>query len=238
MVSGVVSEISGDNVRLLLHPSNARALMSIKNVANNRSTTVDQLRLSLTKGEEMNDLVVVSRNVEKGFVLVANKPSRNAQSTPRQPALDIKTIPVGMQVVGQVDRHTRDGALLKFPGSGKRLMGLLHRTDVSDNYSEECSLPAIDSVVRAVVVSVDKEKRQVGVSTRHSRMEVDESTAVDPELNNLGGLRVDAKIRGFVKSIADHGVFVSIGRGIDARVQIKELYDEASRLFFVRSKYC
>jgi len=33
-------------------------------------------------------------------------------------------------------------------------------------------------------------------------------------------------VRGFIKSIVEHGLFVMLGRGIDARVQIKELFDE------------
>jgi transcriptional accessory protein Tex/SPT6 len=49
---------------------------------------------------------------------------------------------------------------------------------------------------------------------------------VDREINSVEDLKVGETVRGFVKSIPEHGIFVTLGRWIDARVQIKELFDE------------
>lgn len=231
-VSGVVSEIAGENVRLFLNPNNARALVSLKNIANSRKTTVDQLRHSLQKGEEMDNLVVVSRNVDKGFVLVANKPSQKSQPNERQPPLDIKTMSIGTKVIGQVDGHTRAGATIKFPGSGRRIIGLLHRTDVSDDYDKSSTLPSVGSFLSAVVVAVDKDRRQISISTRTSRLKDGVSEVIDPEFSDFREFKPDMKVRGFIKSIAEHGLFVTISRDVDARVQIKELHDDVSDCFY------
>ena len=58
-------------------------------------------------------------------------------------------------------------------------------------------------------------------------MEPSEShVAPDPEITSVEDLIPGASVRGFIKSVAEHGLFVSIGRDLDARVQIKELFDE------------
>lgn len=230
-VSGTVSDIAGESVRLLLQPSNARALMSLKNVANNRGSTVDQLRTTLKKGDVMGDLLVVSRNVEKRLVIVANRPAHKSSAGSHLAHLDVKTVIVGSKISGTVTKHTSKGAVVKFPGVGSRMTGLLHITDVSDNYDEVSCLPGVNSVVTAVVIAVDKERRQFILSSRASRVDTNSSssTVEDTEIKDSKELEFNKEVRGFIKSIADHGVFVTLGRDLDARVQIKELYDEVSR---------
>jgi rRNA biogenesis protein RRP5 len=49
---------------------------------------------------------------------------------------------------------------------------------------------------------------------------------MDPEITSVVDLKPGTFVRGFIKSVAEHGLFVSVGRDLDARVQIKELFDE------------
>ena len=49
---------------------------------------------------------------------------------------------------------------------------------------------------------------------------------VDQEINHISDIHVGDTVRGSIKSVADHGLFVTIGRDIDARVQIRELFDD------------
>jgi rRNA biogenesis protein RRP5 len=105
--------------------------------------------------------------------------------------------------------------------------GIIHPTDVSDNFDSGNPYPAVDSLMKARVMSVDKEKRQVTLSTRHSKLHPDQATQImDREINEVSDLAVGQTIRGFIKSVAEHGVFVTVGRNIDARVQIRELFNE------------
>ena len=223
-VAGTITEVHKDNVLLNLEPSNARALLSIKNLANNRGSTVAQLRVNLKTGEKQEDLVVVSRNVEQGFVIVATKPT----AKPPLGAISIDSVQVGQIVGGRVVKHDRRGALVKFNG---RITGSLHPTDTSDDYEAGSPFPNVDSVLKAVVIAVDKERKCLTLSTRKSRMEPSEHGAVvDSEIDSIGDVKPGTSVRGFIKSVAEHGLFVSIGRDIDARVQIKELFDEVRPL--------
>jgi len=65
MVEGTVSEVHKDNIVLDLKPTGARALMSLKNLANHRGVSLAELRIGLLAGDMLSDLVVVTRNPDK-----------------------------------------------------------------------------------------------------------------------------------------------------------------------------
>ncbi|GJE87565.1 U3 snoRNP-associated protein Rrp5 [Phanerochaete sordida] len=221
-VEGVVSEIQKEKAVLTLQPTQVRALLSLNNLANRRGVTVAQLRGSLAVGERLTGLVVTSRNAAKGFVLVASAP-REKDTLPRA-ALSLESVQPGQRVGGRVVRHVRAGALVKLSA---RLSGVLHPTDVSDDYEAGAPFPPLDTIVKAAVVAVDVEKRTLTLSTRRSVMDPAEHAPVaDPVISSVADLKVGATVRGFIKSVAEHGLFVTLGRNVDARVQIKELFDD------------
>ncbi|KAA1468077.1 nucleic acid-binding protein [Dentipellis sp. KUC8613] len=222
-VEGVVSEVHKDNVVLTLQPSQVRALVSLKNLANHRGLSVAQLRTALKVGEKLEELVVVTRNPEKGIVIVANRPKSKPPLEHKQP-LTMDTIELGQIVGGRVLRHHRNGTLVKL---SSQISGTLHPTDISDSYEAGNPFPNIDSLVKAAVISIDKEKKHLTLSTRASRLDpTKDHPIVDPELQSLSTLKAGQSVRGFIKSIAEHGLFVTLGRDVDARVQIKELFDD------------
>lgn len=223
IVEATVSEIHKDNVVLTLQPTQIRALVSLKNLANHRKLSVPQLRVILQAGDKLENLVVVTRNTEKGFVIVANKPQVK-EALPSKSALSMESVTIGQIVGGRVTRHARQGALIKIAA---HIGGILHPTDTSDDYEAGIPFPAIDSILKAVVVEIDQGKKQLVLSTRHSKMYPDQvKTVVDREIKDIGDLRAGESVRGYIKSVAEHGLFVTLGRNIDARVQIRELFDE------------
>ncbi|KAJ7706378.1 hypothetical protein B0H17DRAFT_1192865 [Mycena rosella] len=232
IVEGTVSEIHADNVVLTLHPSQVRALISLNNLANHRKLAVAQLRVVLKVGERLDDLVVVTRNVEKSFVIVASKPKTKAAAAPSKTSLSMESVAIGNIVGGRVTRHTRHGALVKL---ASRIGGTLHPTDTSDDYDAAIPFPVVDCVLKACVIDIDQAKKQLTLSTRHSRMYPDQGKPiVDREIKELADLQAGDTVRGFIKSVAEHGLFVTIGRNIDARVQIKELFDDYVKDWKVR----
>ena len=225
IVEGVVSDIRKDKAVVTLQPTQVTALLSLNNIANRREVSVAQLRSTLKAGDKLQDLVVTSRNPEKGFVLVAMKPKPKEQIV-QKTQLSLDTVQPGQLVGGRVLRHNRHGALVKLTNS---ITGLLHPTDACDDYENGKPFPAVDSVLKAVVLAVDKERRQLALSTRMSRLfPGQDKPIVDREIRGLGELKVGETVRGFIKSVAEHGLFVTLGRDIDARVQIKELFDDVS----------
>jgi rRNA biogenesis protein RRP5 len=225
IVEGSVTEIHKDNMVLTLQPTQIRALVSLKNLANHRSLSLAQLRVVLKVGDMLDQLVVVTRNTDKGFVIVANGPKAK-ETLPSKGSLSMESITIGQIVGGRVTRQTRQGALVKIAA---HIGGILHPTDTSDDFDAGVPFPAIDSILKAAVVAIDQAKKQLTLSTRHSKMYPDQVTSVvDCEIGDIGDLQVGETVRGFIKSVAEHGLFVTVGRNIDARVQIRELFDEVS----------
>ena len=231
-VDGAVVEIHNDNAVLSLKYTNIRALLSLKNLANHRTISLPQLRTSLNVGEELDELVVVTRNPEKGIVIVAKRPKTKPALEHKQ-VLTTETVNVGQIVGGRVLHHSNNSTtVLKFSG---KITGTLHPTDASDDYETGALFPVIDSIVKVTVISLDEDRKQLVVSTRASRIQPeDHPPIVDREINGIEDLKVGETVRGFVKGIPDHGIFVTLGRSIDARVQIKELFDEVRSSVLIR----
>jgi len=158
-------------------------------------------------------------------VIVANAPQTKATLLSKN-SLTIDSVTVGQIVGGRVTRHVHHGTLVKVT---THMGGIIHPTDVSDNFDASNPYLAIDSLVRAAIVAVDKDRRQVTLSTRQSKVRPDQAVQiVDREISQVSDLAVGDTVRGFIKNVAEHGLFVTIGRNVDARVQIRELFDEVS----------
>jgi rRNA biogenesis protein RRP5 len=231
-----VTDIHQDNVVLELQPKDSaiglKALISLANLANHRGTTVLQARASLSVGQEIKEqLVLVSKNAEKALLIVAVKPQAktkvpNGRTSAGGGSLRIGDIKVGMTVPGLVIKHHPKGSTIRL---SKHVFATLYPTDVCDNFETGNPFPSLDSVINVTILEVDESDQKIVVSARPSRINsVQAVQVVDREVSSLGDLRVGDEIRGFVKSVAEHGVFVSIGRGIDARIQIKDLFNEVS----------
>jgi rRNA biogenesis protein RRP5 len=223
-VSGQITDIHKDNAVLKLQPSHIQALLSINNIANHRGVSVAQIRGSLKINEEINDLMVVSKNPSKNLAIVAIAAKQKPKVVLNNSSLPIESLSQGQIISGIVVKHSRKGSVVRL---GKRVFGTLHPTDAVDDYSSGTALPQVDTVLRAVILAVDPASHQVILSTRSSKLGSD-SKVVDPEISKIQDLKPGQAVRGFVKSVIDHGLFVSLSRNLDARVQIKELFNEVS----------
>jgi rRNA biogenesis protein RRP5 len=224
-VQGEIAEIHKENIILKLQPTQARALLSSKNLANHRNVSLAQLQVRLKVGEKLDGLIVVARNPDKNLVIVANKPQAKS-ALPSKSSLTVESATLGQTIIGRVTHHSPRGTLLKI---NSHLGGLLHPTDTSDDYDIGNAFPPLDSIIKASVIQIHTDKKQLVLSTRSSRMQPDKnSNIVDREIKGVEDLQVGDVVRGFIKSVMEHGLFVTIARGVDARVQIKELFNEVT----------
>ncbi|KAF8519094.1 U3 snoRNP-associated protein Rrp5 [Hysterangium stoloniferum] len=224
-VEGSIKAIHKEHVVVTLKPTGITALLSVKNFANSRNTTDAQLRATIAVGETVDDLIVLSQNPDKGIVIVSKRPkSKPTKTVPGNDGLTFKAVKVGEAVFGRVTGIARGGTGLHIASGVK---GVLYPTDTCDDYESGEPFPPNGVVVEGVVMSLDPARRLIVVSTRPSRLNPsNEIVPRDREISDVKVLKVGDSLRGFIKSIADHGLFVSIGRNIDARIQIKELFDE------------
>lgn len=233
-VSGIVSQIHADQVALTLIPSQITALLSLSNLSNHRHIGIEELRSSLKVGERLDELIVVSKNAQTGLVILANK--RTAPTKKVEVPAPVKTgisggakswdsIKVGQKVSGTVINHASQGTMVQLSA---QIRGRVHPTDASDDFSIIAGGEGplnVGEKVECYVLRSNPATRIIDLSTRASRVQ-GEGDVIDPEVEGIKDVQPGMKIRGLVKNVASHGVFVALGRNLTARVMIKELFDE------------
>ncbi|BGP31459.1 rRNA bioproteinsis protein rrp5 [Rhodotorula toruloides] len=246
LTTGTISALHETNLVLSLAEGGIKALLAYPTLARHRGMSVETLKSDLAKGQKLEDLVVVSKNVDKGFVIVGLVPSKSAAATAAasssapstsQPQLTFDRLEVGALYPGRVTSRLSSGVVLvQLAGSrNASLRGRVALTELSDDYSlvsekGEALFP-VGTNVQAVVLAKDDDQRRLDLSLRASRVLSAQdkplaSPPADAPITSVDELKPASKVRGFVKNVANAGVFVELGRDITARVLIKELFDE------------
>ncbi|OWT39295.1 rRNA biogenesis protein RRP5 [Cryptococcus neoformans Bt1] len=234
-VSGTVSQVHTEQVVVKLDGNGLTALLSLSNLSNQRHTGIEELRGSLKEGEKIDDLVVVSKNPVSGLIIVNIKKTvaakkEKAKKEDKAPSgisahvKAIDAIEVGQIITGTVQEQNSQGYMVQLPNN---LRGRVHSCDSSDDLALAAGRGplTVGEEVKCYVLAVNRSKRAIDLSTRLSRVEGKENV-VDREVNTVDDLKQGESVRGLVKNIAGHGVFVSLGRNVTARIMIKELFDE------------
>lgn len=228
--SALVVEMFPESALLLLHPSNRLGTVEFSSLSNQKTPFVSKLSNALKRGEEVRDLTIKSIDPENGMVLLipTSLTSHNSFSAK---AMDFGSVLEGMHVTGRVIASGPRSAVVRIT---KSVIGILHITDCVDDYSMFTGVPPVQSVIQAVVVGRDTTNSQLYLSTRPSRMskELTGMDIVDQEVAQLEDISIGQTVRGFVKNVVTNGLFVTIGRDLDARVQIKELFDGVGVLVY------
>lgn len=226
-VTGKVAAVHKEVVVLTLVPSGVRALLSLSVLAAMRGTTSEELLESLGEDQEIENLVVSVKNPAKGIVIVADKVRAGKAADEGANGASSGQVKQGAVVQGRVIQKS-DKFLDCIVALGTATRAKLHITDIADDFSNNVSLPSVGQTVRCHVISLTPNGKSAVISTRASRIS-DSTDVVDPEISSITDLTKGQKVRGFVKAITNVGLFVTIGRKLEARVQVRELFDEFVR---------
>ncbi|KAF2165171.1 hypothetical protein M409DRAFT_24557 [Zasmidium cellare ATCC 36951] len=83
-----------------------------------------------------------------------------------------------------------------------------------------------NDIVRVCVLAVDVPNKKAFFSLRPSKVLSSSLPVKDASVTDVGQVKPGDLIRGFVKQVADKGVFVSLGARVDALVRIADLSDQ------------
>lgn len=229
IVSGMVSQIHTEQIVITILPAQLTALLSLSTLANHRKTGIDELRKGLKIGEKLEGLVVVSKNPTSGLLVLSTKRSNQPSYGISKPVVSFDSLTPGEIVTGKVVSHTTTGTQVELPNG---LKGRVHPCDAVDDFSLIASGEGpltVGSEVKALVLKVNPHTRIIELSTRQSRVDPENAGDVtDREISSIDDLKEGQSIRGLVKSVAQHGLFVALGRSVVARIKIKELFDDVS----------
>lgn len=155
-------------------------------------------------------------------VLHFSAPTKHLDLTERmkssQTINDFADIAIGSTYPVKITKVLDSGIMAQLSDS---ISGRISLTDISSNYKEDPTKPfKKNDLLQVVVKSIDINNKQVALSLRNSSDKI-----VDPEIGAVSDLELGKQYRGYIKNVADQGLFIELGRNVVARVKIAETSD-------------
>lgn len=137
--------------------------------------------------------------------------------------LSLKDISRDMVLPGKVTRINERQIMIQL---SEEISGPVHLVDMADDYSQaDPSIYSKNQIIRVSVKDVDIPNKRITLSLRPSRVLSSSLPVKDPDIASTGQLKVDDIFRGFIKNVADNGIFVSLASNVTAFVRISDLSD-------------
>ncbi|KAL2838295.1 hypothetical protein BJY01DRAFT_251027 [Aspergillus pseudoustus] len=158
---------------------------------------------------------VTGVDAEKGHIDLSARESTDK--------LSFEDLSAGMILPARVTKVTERHLVLQL---NETLVGAVELIDMADNYSKaDPNAYQKNEVVRACIIDVDKSNKKISLSLRPSKVLSSSLSVQDPEITSIKQLKVNDVVRGFVRRIADGGLFVTVGQNVVAFVRISDLSD-------------
>ncbi|CAN8097612.1 unnamed protein product [Discula destructiva] len=133
------------------------------------------------------------------------------------------TIKKGLVLPGKVTKVTDRQLMVQL---SEDLSAPVHLFDLEDDYDEANPKKYNrGEIIRVAVVDVDTPNKKLRLSTRPSRVLNSNLPVKDVEVSTVSALKTGDIVRGFVKNVADQGLFVNLGGHVTAFVRISDLSD-------------
>ncbi|PYH44000.1 putative rRNA biogenesis protein RRP5 [Aspergillus saccharolyticus JOP 1030-1] len=209
---GFVNNISDNCLWINLSP-NVRGRLRLMDASDDLSLLAD-VEKRYPVGSAMK-VHVTAVDAEKGRL--------DLSARQRSDKLSFDDISVGMILPGRVTKVTERQVILQLSDS---IVGALDLIDMADDYTK--ANPTVyqkNEVLRAYVMSVDKDKKKIFLSTRPSKVLSSSLPVQDKEITSIKDVAVNDVIRGFIRRVADNGLFVTVGHNVTAYVRVSDLSD-------------
>ncbi|KAL7806024.1 hypothetical protein V8C26DRAFT_356904 [Trichoderma gracile] len=152
-----------------------------------------------------------------------NRLDLSARSANASEAITWTSLKQNMTLPGKITKVNERQVLVKLSES---VSGPVHLPDMADDYSTvDTSKYKKGDIVRVSIVDVDPSNKRIRLSMRPSRIMSSTSPVVDKEITKITQLATGDIVRGFVKNVADKGLFVLLGGQVTAFVKISNLSD-------------
>ena len=137
--------------------------------------------------------------------------------------LTFSDVKAGMVLPGRVTKVTERQVIVQL---GDAVLGSVHLVDLADDYSTaDPTVYHRNQTIRVCVKSVDTPNKRIALSTRPSKVLSSSSPVKDPDISSISQLKVNDIYRGFIKNVADNGVFISLASNVTGYIRITDLSD-------------
>lgn len=152
-----------------------------------------------------------------------NRLDLTARTSDATDSITWDTIKKGLVLPGKVTRVTDRQVMVHL---SEDVSGPVHLADLEDDYDDANPKKySKNEIIRVAVVDVDTSNKRIRLSTRPSRVLNSNFPVKDPEVTTISALKPGEILRGFVKNVADQGLFVSLGGHVTALAKISDLSD-------------
>ncbi|KAG2733152.1 hypothetical protein G9P44_004142 [Scheffersomyces stipitis] len=199
-----VNNIAKGYVWASLSP-NIRGRISFMELTDNVSV-FDDLENNLPIGSAISATVKEVDNEHHSVVLTARK----------NMVASIKDVKVGQKYPARILKVRDTYVLVEL---GEKVVASAFITDALDNYSDKLeSVFTTNEFATATVLDIDTDSEKIAVSLRTD-------SPTDKVINSIADLNRGDVVKGFVKNVANNGVYVSLGRSVHALVRVADLSD-------------
>ena len=188
------------------------------------------------KAMDISDNVALAQDLNKNFPVGCairaktihidienNRLDLSARKGSTSKSLAFEDLNPGMVLPGTVTKVTERQVLVQL---SDKLAGPVHLVDLADDYSTaDPTVYEKYQTIRVCVSSTDRPNKRLTLSTRPSKVLSSSLPVVDPDISSISQLKVNDICRGFIKNVADNGVFVSLGSNVTAYIKITDLSD-------------
>ena len=103
----------------------------------------------------------------------------------------------------------------------------VHLVDMADDYEKvDPATYEKNQMLRVCVKGLDIPNKRITLSTRPSKVLSSSLPVRDPDVTSISQLHVNDVRRGFIKNVADNGIFVSLASNVTAFIRVTDLSDD------------
>ena len=178
---------------------------------------------------QINDL---SKNFPIGSALRAkvskvdienNRLDLSARSNESSSTLTLKELSINMVLPGRITKITERQIIVQL---SETLSAPIHLIDLADDYNKaDPTMYEKNQTIRVWIKDIDISNKKITLSARPSKVLSSSLPVKDPDVGSISQLKLSDIRRGFIKSVANNGVFVSLASNITAFVRISDLSD-------------
>ena len=185
---------------------------------------------------ELSDDISLLKDVEKNFPVgsalrvsvigkdvASNRLDLSARSQSGSGQITFNSLVKGMVLPGKVTKVSERQVMVQITDL---ISGPITLTNLSDDYGR--ANPTIhkkNDIVRVCITDLDVPNKRLTLSTRPSRVLNSSLPVTDPEIHSAAQLKVNDVLRGFVKNVADNGLFIYLSPTVTAYVRVSDLSD-------------
>ena len=212
-------------------------LVFVNNVADdclwvNLSPNVRGRIRAVDVSDDVSQLNELSKNFPVGSVLRAkvlkvdiehNRLDLSARSGGSSAFLTLGDLSKGMVLPGRITKVTERQVMIQLSES---LSAPIHLVDLADDYSKaNPTTYEKNQTVRVWIKDIDVSNKKITLSARPSKVLSSSLPVKDPDIESISQLRVNDVRRGFIKNVADNGIFISLASNVTAFIRVSDLSD-------------